>query len=396
MTAVAAEPARGNTRRALVTLGVNVYDAALNRLRWLWDEFDGNVHVSISGGKDSTVVMELAAMVAAERGQRLSVHFLDQEAEWQATRDYIRHLADDRPDIDLDWYQVPFRLSNNTSYGEEWGQMWDVTLTEEQYVRPREPDSIHDNPFGVDGFYPMLGAINKADGGAHLSGMRGEESPNRRTGLTSGASYKWVTWARNGGAAYTLFHPIYDWSYRDVWKAIHDHGWVYNRIYDQMFTYGVPTSQMRVSSLTHVEAMRSLAYVQEIEPETWLALTRRYPGINAYGHVGQAIQEEFLERRPYMFDTSADYLEYLIVNLIPEPQQQKFRDWKIRLMRNLPWMTEERIDRQVLKAVMRMDYYDSTGLAKFLMVATKQAKKWESIHGEGSLGVREWTCVPMI
>ena len=44
----------------------NVFDCALDRIRWVFREFNGNVIVSISGGKDSTVVMELALMVMRE------------------------------------------------------------------------------------------------------------------------------------------------------------------------------------------------------------------------------------------------------------------------------------------------------------------------------------------
>ena len=44
----------------------NVFDCALDRIRWVFREFNGNLIVSISGGKDSTVVMELALMVMRE------------------------------------------------------------------------------------------------------------------------------------------------------------------------------------------------------------------------------------------------------------------------------------------------------------------------------------------
>jgi hypothetical protein len=57
----------GPARPKYVMAGLNVFDAALDRIRWLFDEFDNQVMVCNSGGKDSTVVLELALMVAKER-----------------------------------------------------------------------------------------------------------------------------------------------------------------------------------------------------------------------------------------------------------------------------------------------------------------------------------------
>lgn len=391
---------RPSVWRAAYQLDVDVHTAALNRMRWLFEEFDGDVHVAVSGGKDSTVVLELAAIVQKEydSSRPLHLHWLDQEAEWQGTRDYMRHLKDTRPDLNIDWYQCSFRLSNNTSYEQEWGQMWDASLSDSDYVRPKEVDSIHDNPFRdregnrIDNFHPMLEAINKRNGGAQLSGMRTEEAPSRRVGLTGAASYKWVTWCR-AEPSYVVFHPIYDWTWRDVWKAIHDHGWAYNSIYDSMFRLGVPIPRMRVSSLTHTEAMRSLSYVQEIEPETWVALTRRFRGINAYSHSGRAILDEYLDQRPYMFDTWAEYVEYLIEHLVPAEHRPSFQMWRTILRTELPYLTEERIDRQVLKAVLRMDYYEEfSTLGKFLLAGQNRAKRWEAQHGP--LRPRTWERIP--
>ena len=46
----------------------SVWDAALDRIRYIYDN-EENVLVNSSGGKDSTVVTELAIMVAREKGR---------------------------------------------------------------------------------------------------------------------------------------------------------------------------------------------------------------------------------------------------------------------------------------------------------------------------------------
>ena len=58
----------------------NVYDQALERITFLFREFD-EVVVSFSGGKDSTVTLEMALLVAEKEGKLpLTVMMLDQVA----------------------------------------------------------------------------------------------------------------------------------------------------------------------------------------------------------------------------------------------------------------------------------------------------------------------------
>lgn len=369
--------------RALVEVaGTDVHEAALARIRWLWDEFDGHVSVSVSGGKDSTVVMELAAIVAREHGAVLKVQYLDQEAEWQATRDYLRRLKDTRLDLDIDWYQIPFRLFNAASHEEEseFGHMWPDGHPDDFYVRPPEPDAIRVNDFGKDRFKDVLGAMNARAGGVHLTGMRAEESPLRRLSMTGRPAYKWATWGAGGGAAF-LMHPIYDWSFRDVWHAIETYGWDHNTVYDALFRYGVPHRDMRVSSLIHSGAVRHLDQVQEIESETWNALARRFSGANAVAHVGEDIMAEYRVRRPYMFDSWLEYVEYLIDTLVEPEHRGKFRNQIVLAKRALPWMTLDRIAQKILPSVMKNDYFNDYSFAKWLQASKRFAADWEEANG---------------
>lgn len=358
-----------------VQLKMDVFEAALGRIRWLFDEFDNNVCVSVSGGKDSTVVMELAARVARERGVKLKVFALDQEAEWEHVHNYLAKLYD-REDIEFYWYQIPFKLGNAASMEEEWIHVYDENLTEDEYVRPRHPRAIKENPFKAERFTKVLDAISSQWGrGATLTGVRIEESMTRRTGATSRPTYKWVTWGRaihKKKEIYT-FHPIYDWSYRDVWHAIETEGWDYNPLYDRMFQHGIKTSNLRVSSLLHEHALTSLREVQEIEPETWNAVVRRFPGVNSYKHVGLAMELEIAKNKPYMFDTWMDYLDYLVENLprgTAEENQhvkEQFEKMKSYARRVLPYVSEDQVAKQLLKQVLRRDYYPEGAFGQWVI-----------------------------
>ena len=376
--------------RALTVTDVNVLDAARERVRWLFEEFDGHVSVSVSGGKDSTVIMELAAEVARERGERLKVQFLDQEAEWQMTRDYLRRTAD-REDIDFEWYQVPFRLFNAASHEEEWGYVWPSEEPECGYMRPPEHDSIRE-PFKSDRFYDILKEMNTRSGGVHLTGMRAEEAPTRRLGMTNQPAYKWATWGAgkpDGSSPFYMMHPIYDWSYRDVWKAIDEHGWDYNPVYDEMHRYGVPHRNMRVSSLIHSGAVRSVEQIQEIEPKTWERLTERFAGLNTAAHIGEDTIKEARRRLPYMFDSWREYTFYLIENLVKEEHRGNFYKQFETAKRALPWMTQNRIAEKMLPSVLKNDYFNDFSFGKWLNTSRQYAMEYEKQNGHPLEPVRD-------
>ena len=52
-----------------VYLEKNVLDAAFERLEFIFDNFD-NIYFSVSGGKDSSVMVQLANMVAKKKNKK--------------------------------------------------------------------------------------------------------------------------------------------------------------------------------------------------------------------------------------------------------------------------------------------------------------------------------------
>jgi len=303
----------------------NVYDAALKRINWLFDEFP-NVVVGVSGGKDSTVVYQLALQIARERNRLpLKCLFVDQEAEWQATIDTIR-LIMENPEVEPLWFQMPIRLFNATSTTEHWLMCWDKK-DEYRWMRPQESYSIHENVYGTERFGELFSAIIKKDFAGvktcYIAGMRTEESPTRAMALTHNLTYKHVTWGTKleKKEQHYTFYPIYDWSYVDVWKAILDNNWYYNKIYDAQYNHGVAIQNMRVSNVHHETAVGTLFYMQEIEGDTYQRLTQRIAGIDMAGKMGKA--DYFPKTLPFMFTDWREYRDYLLDKLIDNI------DWKI-------------------------------------------------------------------
>ena len=304
----------------------NVYDAALRRIGRIFDEFP-TVRVNFSGGKDSTVIFNLALQVARERGRLpLMVSWLDQEAEWAMTVEYVRSIMY-REDVLPRWYQIPFQIFNATSPFEHWLWAWREE-DRELWMRDKDPIAIHENHFGQTRFAKLFGAITAYEhhGELHatLAGVRAQESPGRNLSLGSGFHYRGLTAGCRSGPKddHYVFWPIYDWSYKDIWKAIHDNGWRYNGLYDVMYQYGWPVHKMRVSNLHHETAVHQLFILQEIEPETYARLSRRIGGVDMAGKMGQ---DDYYgpKELPFMFGTWREYRDYLLEHLIVDPQHRE-------------------------------------------------------------------------
>ena len=308
-----------------IYLSQNVYEAALDRMRWVFDEFP-NVIAGVSGGKDSTVIFHLALQVAREKNRLpLKVLFVDQEAEWQATIDQIE-LMMQHPDVEPMWFQMPIKLFNATSNQEHWLQCWDPA-EKDRWMREQVEYSYKENKYGTDRFGKIFEAIIAGEfpdtPTAYVAGVRAEESPARFIGLTQDPTYKWVTWGKvlNRKKSHYTFYPIYDWTYSDVWKAIHDNKWPYNTIYDDQYRYGMNVRNMRVSNVHHETSVHSLFYMQEVEPETYEKLTQRIGGIDSAGKLGK--DDYFIRKLPFMFRDWAEYRDYLLEKLIEDESWKK-------------------------------------------------------------------------
>lgn len=296
----------------------DVFDAALDRIRFLFDEFE-EIIVWVSGGKDSTVILHLSLIVAREKNRLpLKVGWIDQEVEWQSTVDMVEEIMQ-MPEVDPYWFQMPMVITNNASTASEYNHCWNEKK-KELWTHEKDPNSIHVNKYGEQRFKALFAAIMQGEFGdkkaCGLGGVRSEESPQRTLTLTTDCTYKWITWGKheNRGKHYT-FYPIYDWSYRDIWKAILDNHWSYNRVYDAMYRHGVLPNKMRVSNLHHETALQSLLLLQEIEPATWEKVSKRIPGANTVKHMKKDAFSTVSDL-PSMFTDWEDYAMHLAKNLI--------------------------------------------------------------------------------
>ena len=311
----------------------NVLEAAQARIRYLFKEFPVIV-AGVSGGKDSSVVFELCLAEAKRQSRPLHVLFIDQEVEWSATIDVIEATMQTEGVVPH-WLQVPFNLFNSTAFDKDWFRCWDEKQ-EANWIRPKHPLSVKENIFGTDRYkdlyYHFMDTTFPDQRVALIGGVRTEESPARYIGLTQGLTYKWIAWGRGSTLhrrrdQHFTFYPIYDWSYTDVWKFIHDNKVQYNDVYNQQYRLGMTPRQMRVSSLVHETAIQNLEYVQEYDKELWDRILVRAESANAIKTMKKHMVH-MPDDLPYMFGIGPEgwreYRDHLLKHLIAEKNREKF------------------------------------------------------------------------
>ena len=268
----------------------------------------------------------------------------------------MREVRED-PDVDLRWYQVPFGIYNASSNIKQWLVAWGEGV---EWMRPREPNSITENKYGTDRFYDLFNKIIEVDFPENtclLGGVRSEESPRRHVAMTQQSTYKYITWGKklNPAKRQYTFYPIYDWSYTDIWKSIHDNKWAYTKVYDYQYMYGVPIRAMRVSNLHHETAISVLFYLQEVERDTWTALTNRMTGIGTAGKLNK--KNYFIKELPFMFRSWEEYRDFLTEKLVQdESLKDKFKKkWELYDVRYKDMLMRDKLIRAEINTVLAND-----------------------------------------
>lgn len=237
-------------------LDLDVYTAATQRLEKVFADFP-RIYLSFSAGKDSTVMLHMAADVAKVTGRRFGVLLVDLEGQYEATIQHAKSLLALYADIiDVYWICLPISLRNATSvFAPKW-LAWDAEQRDRWVHEPPEC-AITDEAFfpffrrGME-FEEFIADFAEwyAQGKltACLVGIRADESLNRYRAITSErkSRFEGLSWTTyKGGTVYNAY-PIYDWKTEDIWAFHGKTGLPYNPLYDQMHLSGVPLHNMRI------------------------------------------------------------------------------------------------------------------------------------------------------
>jgi len=273
-------------------LGLNVFEAAKQRISWTFDNFE-KIYLSFSAGKDSTVMLHMVMDEAIKRNQKIAVMLIDLEGQYQMTIEHALNCFEMYKDyIEPYWICLPIHLRNGVSVYEPFWKCWDP-VAEKAWIREMPKDCISDVnyfPFFHDGmefeeFVPLFGDwYSEGKSCACFVGIRTDESLNRFRTIASDKKIKkenkqFTTKVIN--EVYNIY-PIYDFKTSDIWIyhakfAAKPH----NRLYDMMHKAGLTISQMRICQPYGDDQRRGLWLFHLIEPETWARVVARVNGANS-------------------------------------------------------------------------------------------------------------------
>lgn len=301
----------------------NVLVAGRKRIEMLFDNFE-EIHVSISSGKDSTVLFYLCLQEAIKRDRKIYAFFLDQEAEYENSIKVIQKMMD-HPNVIPLWYQVPLYLTNSTSYKDYFLYAWGKGET---WIRDKDPIAIQEiNEDYPQRFYTFFEWYEKQNpNAAYLVGLRAEEGVIRYRAVTKYVGWNGLHWSSTDKkSGVNKFYPIYDWTVYDVWKFIYEYDLPYNKIYDLMFidNYSIYT-KMRVSNLIHEKSFKCLTDLPRYEPSTYNSLCKRIQGISTASRYASEKLVFDNKTLPKHYKTWFEFRNFLLENIEDAEHKLKF------------------------------------------------------------------------
>lgn len=278
-------------------LSTNVFDTAVERMVGIYDA-GHRVVVSLSGGKDSGICVEICVLAARITGKLpVEVWTRDEEIMAPGTFEYMDRMRQRTDEIDLHWYIANQAITNVANREQPFFWSFDPYVDPDLWVRQPPPYAEYiysENPSELS--LSMMATTDRFPPPPEkktysVIGLRVQESRNRKLGIYSSKSF--TTWFPAKGGTYNAF-PIYDWSEKDVWLAYKTMNWDWNKAYDVQWRVGLSSNQLRIGPPTlNMWAIQQFSVIWRAWPEWSERVFRRLPGTRAAAMYGvRAIQPQ--------------------------------------------------------------------------------------------------------
>ena len=380
----------------------NVYEASKERISYVLDNFP-KFYVSFSGGKDSGVMLNLVIEEAQKRGLKVPVLYIDMEAQYKATIDYIEEMMN-HPSVIPYWVCLPIHLRNAVSQIQPHWICWDEDK-KDAWVRDFPDKCIKDLnyfPFFRKGmefeeFVPLFGEwFSEGENTACFVGIRSDESLNRFRTISSETktTYKDKQWTTKVFEKVYNVYPIYDWRTEDIWTANGKFNFSYNKIYDLMYLAGLSIHQMRICQPYGDDQRKGLYLFKMLEPETWAKVVNRVEGANfgnRYSENDKTTLGNYKVNLPqgHTYESYAKFLLQTMPPYLAEHYQAKINKflqwWEKEGVKTIPDFADIKEEaakkipswRRICKVLLKNDYW-CKGLS-FSQTKREMEKQYEII-----------------
>lgn len=385
---------------AKIYLEKNVLESTYERLEFIFNEFD-NVYFSFSGGKDSSVMTQLANKVAKKLNRKFDVLYIDLEGNYKSTRKHVIEISKLEQIDKFYWVCLPIKLRNAVSQYQTHWVCWDENYRKNggKWIRTRPSNSVNINnylDYGWDWFEEKMqfedfivrfanwyATIKNGKVAAGI-GIRANESLNRfRTIINEKKetykSKQWTTLIKDTEKEVYNFYPLYDWETKDIWIATFKENLIYNEFYEIMYKAGLSIHETRLCQPYGDDQRASLDQFKFYEPETWGKVLMRVNGAN-FGNIyanSIATGTKYLYKPEHL--TWQEYAIYLL-ETIGSANYDLMIHYAQKIKKFLNWYREhENIDiipdeadlhleakrkvpswRRVCKMILKNDYYGKT------------------------------------
>lgn len=275
----------------------DVLSAARDRYKFVFNNFD-NVCFSFSGGKDSSLMIQLANIVAKKLNKVFDVMYIDLEAQYIHTIEHVYELKQLSQIRDFYHVALPLYLRNAVSVLQPKWICWKPE-DKELWVRDLPEDSInlannylpfYDRVMEFEEFVPAFNkwyADNKGGMCAVGVGIRADESLNRFRTIAlpkNKVMFKNKPWTTQIYKNTFNFYPIYDFKTQDVWGAVSLLNLKYNKIYELMYKNGLSIHEQRLCQPYGDDQRNGLDQFKALEADTWEKILNRVNGVN-FGNI---------------------------------------------------------------------------------------------------------------
>ena len=275
----------------------DVLSAARDRYKFIFNNFD-NVCFSFSGGKDSSLMIQLANIVAKKLNKVFDVMYIDLEAQYKHTIEHVYELKELSQIRDFYHIALPLYLRNAVSVLQP---KWICWKPEDKglWVRDLPKDSInlknnylpfYDRVMEFEEFVPFFNkwyADTKGGMCAVGVGIRADESLNRFRTIAipkNKVMFKNKPWTTQIYTNTFNFYPLYDFKTQDVWGAISLLDLKYNKIYELMYKNGLSIHEQRLCQPYGDDQRNGLDQFKALEADTWEKILNRVNGVN-FGNI---------------------------------------------------------------------------------------------------------------